>query len=176
MKQAGTTVISLAPETGSVRLQKAIKKNMNLPKLQEMISCACKLGIHVHGFFMLGFPTETKEDLIETEKFIADTQLHTADFFIVNVFPNTEMYSEIKALGKEVPEEFNNIDYHDATFNVSEHTNEELLKYQRKLFLMFYLNFSRILRILTSPVIKKKYLFYYFMIFMRRVVFRKRES
>ena len=73
-------------------------------------------------------------------------------------------------------EEFNNIDYHDATFNVSEHTNEELVKYQRKLFLMFYLNFSRILRILTSPVIKKKYLFHYLMIFMRRVIFRKRES
>lgn len=176
LHDAGTRLICLAPETGSKRLQKLIKKNMDLEKLQRMISAAVRLGIHVHGFFMLGFPTETKTDLRETLRFIWKTKLHTADFFIVNLFPDTEMYRAAKAAGKSVPERFDNIDYHDTNFNISDISTQELVASQKKFFLAFYFDPRRIWRILFSPVIKKRFLLYYAVIFLRRVILRKRES
>lgn len=176
LKRAGTTIISFAPETGSARLQKVIRKNMNLEKLQRMISISSNLRIHTHGFFMLGFPTETKKDLAETLKFISKTKLHTADFFIVNLFPNTELYRQTKEGGGRVPDKFDNIDYHDANFNVSEIDTKELLAYQRKFFMTFYFNPRRIFLLLSSPAIRIKHLLYYVIIFIRRVLFRKRES
>ncbi|HOW36449.1 MAG TPA: radical SAM protein [Candidatus Omnitrophota bacterium] len=176
LRDAGTRLICLAPETGSKRLQKLIKKNMDLEKLQRMISAAVKLGIHVHGFFMLGFPTETKSDLKETLRFIGRTKLHTADFFIVNLFPDTEMYRAAKAAGKNVPERFDDIDYHDTNFNISDVSNKELIAIQKKFFMAFYFDPRRIWRILFSPVIQKRFLIYYAVIFLRRVILRRRES
>ena len=177
LHEAGTKIISFAPETGSARLQKVIKKNVNLEKLQQMISCAAGLGIHTHGFFMLGFPSETEDDLKQSLDFISRTKLHTADFFIVNLFPQTEIYEDVKAQGGQVPEEFAEIDYHDTNFNASEISSEALVQWQRKLFLKFYASPSRIYRIFFhSKAIKKRYLFYYLKIFLRRVVSRKRES
>lgn len=177
MRRAGAKLICYAPETGSPRLQKVIKKKMNLAKLQEVISMTVKLGIHTHGFFMLGFPTETKEDLEHTLRFIHETKLHTGDFFIVNVFPGTVMYEQTKEMGKNLPETYEDIDYHDAKYNLSEVTTEELLAYQRKFFMTFYFNPARMWRIFTtSPLIKKKYLLYYFKVFINRAIFRKREG
>ncbi len=174
LKDAGATEISFAPETGSERIQKLIKKNVNLPKLQEAIATAVKVGIHAHGFFMLGFPTETKEDLDLTLEFIKKTRMHTADFFIVNVFPETELFEMAKALGKELPDEYSSIDFHNTQFHVGEVLTKELLFYQRKFFMAFYFHPGRLMRLFTSPVIKKRYLFFYAWLFFRRVVLRRR--
>ncbi len=174
LKAAGTTEISFAPETGSERIQKLIKKNANLSRLQEAIAAAVKVGIHAHGFFMLGFPTETREDLDLTLDFIKNTKLHTADFFIVNVFPDTELFSMVKAMGRAVPDEYSSIDFHNTRINVSDVSDKELLSYQRKFFMTFYLRPARIVRLFTSPAIKKRYLFYYAWLFFRRAVLRKR--
>jgi radical SAM superfamily enzyme YgiQ (UPF0313 family) len=174
LKKAGTTEISFAPETGSLRIQKLIKKNANLDKLQQAILDAVKLKIHAHGFFMLGFPTETQEDLNLTLNFIKKTQLHTADFFIVNAFPHTQLYDMILAQGKAIPQDYSSIDFHNAPFNISDVSNKMLLDYQRKFFFTFYLNPLRILRLFTSPAIKKRYIPYYFWLFFNRAVLRKR--
>ncbi len=174
LKDAGTTEISFAPETGSERIQKLIRKNANLPKLQEAITAAVKVGIHAHGFFMLGFPSETKEDLDQTLEFVRKTKLHTADFFIVNVFPDTELFEMVKAMGRDVPQSYDSIDFHNTEFNVSDVSTKELLSYQRKFFMTFYLRPLRILRLFTSPSIKKRYLFYYAWLFFQRTVLRKR--
>jgi len=123
---------------------------------------------------MLGFPTETREDLDLTLDFIKNTKLHTADFFIVNVFPDTELFSMVKAMGRAVPDEYSSIDFHNTRINVSDVSDKELLSYQRKFFMTFYLRPARIVRLFTSPAIKKRYLFYYAWLFFRRAVLRKR--
>ena len=39
-------------------------KNLNLEKVRQMIEISDKLNILCHGFFMLGFPSETEEEMI----------------------------------------------------------------------------------------------------------------
>lgn len=66
MKQAGLTNIELGIESGSLRLQKLINKNLDLTKAKTMIDFLLKNDIQVGLFFMYGFPEETEEDLNET--------------------------------------------------------------------------------------------------------------
>ena len=69
LKEAGAYHIAFAIETASRRLQRIIKKNLNLEKANQTILLASKLGIFTRGFFMLGFPMETKGEILETINF-----------------------------------------------------------------------------------------------------------
>ncbi len=97
MKRAGTYKIYVAVESGSERVQKYIGKRMKLDLLQRNITLASRLGIIVSAFFMIGFPTETREEMQETIRFAAASRLNGANFFKVVPFPGTklaEMWAE----------------------------------------------------------------------------------
>ncbi|NQT22410.1 MAG: cobalamin B12-binding domain-containing protein [Candidatus Omnitrophica bacterium] len=172
LRQAGTFLITYAPETGSARLQKTIKKNMDLDKLQEVIRKTSKAGIFTHGYFMIGFPTETKKDLDDTHEFLLQTRLNTAQFFIANPFPDTELYKLAVRMGKNTNIEFDSFTYVNPGFNLSGMNNEELFKTKRRLFMAFYLNPKRLFHLLMAHPNKRGILMY-FLIFLRNAFFNK---
>ena len=78
LKQAGTIFIAFAIETGSPRMQKLIKKNIQLDKIKKNIEIAHSSKIHSHGFFMIGFPEETLEEMKMTVEFMVSSKLHSS--------------------------------------------------------------------------------------------------
>lgn len=72
MKQAGARRIDVGIETGSPRMQKRIRKNLDLKKARHMIEFMLRNGLRVSMFFMHGFPEETEEDLAQTLNFLFD--------------------------------------------------------------------------------------------------------
>lgn len=99
MAAAGTKFISYAIETASQRLQSLIRKNLNLEKVFNAIEYTGKRGIVTRGFFMLGFPTETEDEAIQTIEFSKASSLSGATFFTVVYFPGTELYKLAQSLG-----------------------------------------------------------------------------
>lgn len=99
MREAGTKFMSIAVETGSPRLQKLIKKNLDLDKVFETIKYVAEVGIITRGFFMFGFPTETEEELDQTIEYAKSSSLLGATFFTVVYFPGTELYKLAQSLG-----------------------------------------------------------------------------
>jgi anaerobic magnesium-protoporphyrin IX monomethyl ester cyclase len=99
MKEAGTKFISIAVETASPRLQKLIQKNLNLEKTFKAIEYIAKADIITRGFFMLGFPTETVDELDQTIQYAKESSLLGATFFTVVYFPGTELYKLAQSLG-----------------------------------------------------------------------------
>jgi len=90
--RAGAYSITYAVETASSRLQKLINKNLNLDKVFECIEWTFEEGAIPCGFFMLGFPTETLEEMESTLKFACRSKMLKALFFCVVPFPQTELY------------------------------------------------------------------------------------
>jgi radical SAM superfamily enzyme YgiQ (UPF0313 family) len=99
MAAAGTKFVSYAVETASPRLQKLIKKNLNLDRVFKTIDYTAKAGIITRGFFMLGFPTETEEEVLQTIEYSKASSLCGATFFTVVYFPGTELYKLAQSLG-----------------------------------------------------------------------------
>jgi radical SAM superfamily enzyme YgiQ (UPF0313 family) len=99
MVAAGTRFMSYAIETGSPRLQRLIHKNLNLAKVDAAIRYSASLGIVTRGFFMLGFPTEREEEVLQTIEFAKQSALTGATFFTVVYFPGTELYRLARSLG-----------------------------------------------------------------------------
>jgi anaerobic magnesium-protoporphyrin IX monomethyl ester cyclase len=68
LEEVGTVHMALAVESGSPRVQKLIGKNLNLDKAWKWIDKASRKFI-VCGLFMIGFPSETLEEAMETIRF-----------------------------------------------------------------------------------------------------------
>ena len=66
LKASGHKTISLAPEAGSERLRRVIKKDLRTKDLLRAVEIIVKTGIpNIRLYFMIGLPTETARDVDE---------------------------------------------------------------------------------------------------------------
>ncbi len=64
LKRSSQKTLTVAPETGSERLRKVINKKLTNKEIIEAIILIAKTGFfHIKLYFMLGLPTETREDV-----------------------------------------------------------------------------------------------------------------
>lgn len=94
MVRAGVIWVTYSIETASKRLQRFIKKSIDLEEITDNIHYTCKKGIMVNCCIMAGFPTETKQEALQTIEFLKQFKKITIPmFFSVKYYPNTEIYN-----------------------------------------------------------------------------------
>ena len=94
--ETGTVHMALAVETASPRIQKIIGKNLKLDKAFKAIDAASRRFI-ICTFFMIGFPTETFEEAMETVKFAEQLEyLAEPTLSIVRVYKRTSLYDMLQ--------------------------------------------------------------------------------
>lgn len=135
---AGTTNLAVAVETASQRLQKRIGKNLNLERVKQAISWADEAGIVTNGYFMLGFPGETSEEIRQTISYAETTDLFFASFFIVTPYPGTPLWDETMSETCASSLDFSNYNYLSGYFNLSEMSGDELRRLQKEAYRRFY--------------------------------------
>lgn len=96
LKKAGLQYMCLAPESGSPRVLKNMRKPMDFDKLLHTVSFSKKIGIHVGCFFILGFEDESKEDREQTRNLILKLTRAGMDelsLFIWTPLPGADAFS-----------------------------------------------------------------------------------
>ncbi len=137
LKLAGTYMITFAIETGAERVQKLIKKNINIPKILDNINYAHQIGLITRGFFMLGFPDETIDEMKLTVKTAIKSKLNMASFFIVVPFKNTELFDIARNQLSDTNEDF--LSAYIATDSFYEKvTGYNVSRLQKFAYLRFY--------------------------------------
>ena len=93
MKQSGCYQTSFAIESGNEHvLHKIIRKPLNLEKVKGLVDAAKAEGIFTEGFFVVGFPGETFEQMKDTFDFAYEIGLDKPVFVIATPYPGTELY------------------------------------------------------------------------------------
>ena len=149
-KQAGTVSAAFAIETSSPRLQKMIRKNLNINKAARAIDASVKAGIYSYGYFMIGLPTETYEEASATVEFAIHSSLHRALFFITIPFAGTALAEMAAASLKDknnIPDP-KEMTYFTSSLNISAMSDCEMQSILQSAYRRFYLNPKRILKIL----------------------------
>jgi radical SAM superfamily enzyme YgiQ (UPF0313 family) len=95
MKQAGTHFMAIAIETVSEKFQKLIRKNLKIDRALETIHWVNRHNIEVSGFFMIGFPGETLEEVQATVDFAVHAPLDTIFVSIVSPFKGTKLRTDM---------------------------------------------------------------------------------
>ncbi len=150
LKEGGAYRLVFAIESGSPRIQKLIRKNVKLELAQRNIEWAANRGFSLGGFFMIGFPTETEEEVWNTINFALNSKLGTATFFVVIPFPGTDMYQMAKDEGFNLSGSYEH--YQKVAVNVSRVPTDRLEQLRKLALRKFYLDPKRIWRyVRTTP-------------------------
>lgn len=108
LKQSGCYALRMGMESGSNRILKLIKKDATVADILHSVRQCEKHGIMPIGNFICGFPTETKEEVIETGKLILKLKEISPNglFFspgILRPYPGTELYDACLKYGYKEP-------------------------------------------------------------------------
>lgn len=92
MYDAGCRIISFGLESGSQRLLDLINKNITLEHSRQIVQIAKRIGISVRASLILGLPTETEEESMETIQFAKSVGADQVRFAIATPFPGTKLW------------------------------------------------------------------------------------
>lgn len=100
MRQANCKFLAFGVEAGSQQVLDRLKKNQTLVEVERAISEAKRQGIkRVHGFFVIGSPDESKEDILESFHFAAKLKLDTFSFNRLCVYRGTPLWKDYVSRG-----------------------------------------------------------------------------
>ncbi len=92
MKKAGCNSIKVGIESGSERILKLMDKGITLERTQEAARLFREAGIHWTAYFMMGIPTETKEDVRKTLDLLYKIKPSFASIGVYEPFPGTKLF------------------------------------------------------------------------------------
>ena len=158
MKESGLYLIAVAVETASDRILRLVKKGLTRQQIEQGLSLINRAGIAAAGFFILGFPTETREEIFETIKFSRQLNLIRANYFTFLPLPGTEAYAGLSAEERKRID-WEKFDFTSVVYQPSGISRRQLRNWQRQAFLSFYLRPKVLFRNL-SQIRSWRHLFY----------------
>lgn len=99
MKKAGLWAMSFGIETGNEKTLKLMSKKISLAQAKSTIKILNKLHVRSIGSFILGYPKENKEDVLNTIDYACSLGLDVAVFFNPVPYPGTTLYDHAQADG-----------------------------------------------------------------------------
>jgi len=150
MQRAGVYRMALGIESGSQRIQDMIKKDLDINIIYDVVEKLTSSRMSVHGFFMLGFPSETREEMKETIDFACDLGLTTANFSLVIPNPGTDLRQTFIESRESNFEDFSEYTFDAASSNASEVEGDDLIKLKREANRRFYLSAQRLRHVLRA--------------------------
>lgn len=150
-KKAGCVSMALGIESANQRILDMIKKELNQEIVKKVVQDVADVGIETVGFFMIGFPTETKQEIENTINFALELPLTRAIFAKVTPLPGTELFDlweeKYSETGKVDWKTFNyyqfDADWADCSF-------EEIAKLQTRATFRFYIRPKQLLTMLKQ--------------------------
>jgi radical SAM superfamily enzyme YgiQ (UPF0313 family) len=96
MKDAGCRLLIVGYESGDQQILKNIKKGATLDMARRFTANCHKLGLVIHGDFIVGLPGESRESLRHTIDFAKELDVETIQVSIAHPYPGTEFFDYVK--------------------------------------------------------------------------------
>jgi radical SAM superfamily enzyme YgiQ (UPF0313 family) len=115
MKRTGWKCIFIAPESGSKQTLKRMNKKINLKVVKEKMYLIKSYGFKIFGFFMIGYPGETVDDIKKTIDFAWRNEFDSVVFTCFTPLSGTPIYEKLLSIG-EINDSYQYSDYYNVTY------------------------------------------------------------
>src|SRR6516225_3146574 len=92
MRDAGCRLLIVGYESGDQQILKNIKKGATVQRARQFTKDCHKLGLVIHGDFILGLPGETRATIRNTINFAKELDVETIQVSVAHAYPGTELY------------------------------------------------------------------------------------
>lgn len=155
-KMAGCRMISFGVETGSDEGLRQLEKDTTTDQVRQVFRWCRELGILTVADFMIGMPFEkSADDVRRNVDFLLEIDPDYAQFSILSLFPNTELFADAARRGLINPDRWHAFARSPTPDFYVDHWEEnltvaELLRLQNESYRSFYLRPRYVLRSLIS--------------------------
>ena len=137
MKESGCVRVKIGVESGSDRILRMVRKKITKKQVRDSVSLIKKAGINLTIYLMIGFPTETEEEIQETLDFARELEPTYYSLSILAPYPGTEIYDDVIRSGVTLPNEHWEYFFHQSkdmilTDNIDKNLIEECLSLNEK--------------------------------------------
>lgn len=143
LKKAGCIGLSLGIESGSNRiLQKVMRKNINIDEIKRTFKICNKYGLLTVAFFMIGSPSETKEDLEMTNSIIKKIHPDVIAISVTTPIIGSELYKNSLKEGSLNISESSDYGYYGVKYPMKLEllSYEDISIYKRKFIKTWFTN------------------------------------
>jgi len=94
MRDNGLRLLLVGYESGNQGILDNIKKGIRIEEAREFTANCRKLGITIHGTFILGLPGETPETIKQTVEYAKALDVFSIQVSLAAPYPGTELYGQ----------------------------------------------------------------------------------
>lgn len=99
MRNARFAIVMIGFETGSERIMAMVRKGETVREIEEGVRIAKECGMVVGGQFILGFPTETRAESLQTIRHALRLPIDFTRFNLLLPYPGTEVFRMLEESG-----------------------------------------------------------------------------
>ncbi|MFH2145311.1 MAG: radical SAM protein [Candidatus Omnitrophota bacterium] len=179
MRDAGCLKIAYGIESGSPRILKLMKKNIDLDQIRQAFRWTKQNGIIACAFFILGaHPQETKEDIEMTRSLLFKTAPDVFQLSIICPYPGTQIHELMRKENLLIRTDWSKFNFmHTAPiWGTKFIAASELIKIQKKIYFQYLFSPKFLYRIATRKyslrqlfhLLKIGLLLAYYLVFEKR--------
>ena len=129
LEAAGCTNLALGIESGTDRVLKYLNKSLSVDEIRHYVGMITEhSGMKMHGFFIMGLPSETRREIEQTIRFASTLPIHTANFFLYTPHPGTPLWDRLVSDGKLDPEADPSTFLYESAAGAGREVDDALLK------------------------------------------------
>ena len=138
MKKAGCNTVYVGFESVNPETLKTMKKGQDVEDIRRSIAAFQKQSILVHGMFVLGSDSDTKDVFKMTQDFCRKTDLDFVQYGVLTPIPGSEVYAQIEKEGRFLHKNWSLYDGLHTVFSPKNMTANELQMGMINCFSDFY--------------------------------------
>jgi hopanoid biosynthesis associated radical SAM protein HpnJ len=154
MRDAGLHHVIVGYESGNEQILKNIKKGVSKAQAIRFTRDCQKLGITIHGAFIMGLPGETRETIRETIEYAKMLDLDSIQASLASPYPGTEFYDMCREQGWISSDSFLDEGGHQkCVINYPHLSNAEIFNSVEEFYNKFYFRPKYILRSIGRMIV-----------------------
>jgi radical SAM superfamily enzyme YgiQ (UPF0313 family) len=146
MKKGGCWMIGYGVEAGTQRVLDLMKKNIKVEDIERAVKLTKKVGIEVTGHVIVGYPGETREDILSTMKLLKKLDLDYMQVYCCVPFPGSALYEEAKKSGWIASNDWSMYEQNFSVLSTPHLSAQEVMKLREKVIRSFYLDPRKIFK------------------------------
>ena len=147
-RRAGCWMIGYGVESGVQRILDSVRKGATVEQARAAVAASHAAGLQVTGHCVLGFPGETRADILQTIRFARELDLDFAQFYCAVPFPGSQLYDEARSAGWIVSNDWSRFEQNFSVLTTPLLTAQEVMELRRAAYRRFYLRPNLIARTL----------------------------